>query len=173
MDDPGMSGSWEEMFAGHLREKQAGPLTCPICAQTNSFEPKGTIGGHMADNVARPEFQFGYAACGNCGYSIFFDASVTRLWFEHLEGEQTPLVTGEDRPIPIAYEDAIEAAEHSGSVDFEGRKVRVVGFNTKSSIDERNSARLTLDLGDEYLVLVGYFWGGEFMEEGRERHAKE
>jgi predicted nucleic-acid-binding Zn-ribbon protein len=173
MEDPGTSGNWEEMFAGHLREKQAGPLTCPICAQTNSFKPKGTIGGYMADNVARPEFQFGYAACGNCGYSIFFDASVTGLWFEHLGGEQTSLVTEGDKPTGITYEDAIEAAEHRGSIDFEGRKARVVGFNTKSSIDERNSARIMLDLGDEYLVLVGYFWGGELMEESRERHPKQ
>jgi hypothetical protein len=30
-----------------------------------------------------------------------------------------------------------------------------------------------LDIGEEYLVLVGRFWGEEFMEEGRERHAKE
>jgi hypothetical protein len=29
MVDPEMSGSWGEMFAGHLREKQAGPLTAP------------------------------------------------------------------------------------------------------------------------------------------------
>ena len=82
-------------------------------------------------------------------------------------------MTEQERPTRITYEDAIEAAEHSGSVDFEGLKVQVVGFNTKSSIDERNSARLTLDLGEEYLVLVGYFWGGEFMEVGRERLAKE
>lgn len=77
MEDPGMSGDWDEMLASHLREKQAGPLTCPICTRTNSFEPKGTIGGQMADDAARPEYQFGYAACGNCGYSIFFDAGVT------------------------------------------------------------------------------------------------
>ena len=31
------------------------------------------------------------------------------------------------------------------------------------------SARLDLDLGDEYVVLLGYFRGGEFIEEGRER----
>jgi hypothetical protein len=37
-------------------------LTCPICAQTDSFEAKGTIGVQMADDVAHPEFQFGYAA---------------------------------------------------------------------------------------------------------------
>jgi len=36
-----------------------------------------------------------------------------------------------------------------------------------------NSARIVLDIGDEYLVLVGYFRGNEFMEEDRERHAKE
>ena len=85
-------------------------------------------------------------------------------------------MTEEDRPTGITYEDVIEAAEaipDGGSVSFEGRYLQLVDFNTKSSIDARNSARLTLDLGDEYLVLVGYFWGGEFMEEGRERHTKE
>ena len=49
----------------------------------------------------------------------------------------------------------------------------VAGLNIKSAINERNSARITLDLGDEYLVLLGHFWGNEFMEEGRERHTKE
>lgn len=84
VEDPGMGGTWEEMFVAHIRDKQAGSLSCPICGQTNSFEPVGTIGGSMADDVARPEFQFGYAACTNCGYSIFFDAKTTGLWFEHL-----------------------------------------------------------------------------------------
>jgi hypothetical protein len=82
-------------------------------------------------------------------------------------------MTEEERLTGITYEDAKEAAQNSGSVDFQGRKVRVVGFTTKTSIDERNSARIVLDTGDEYLVLVGCFWGNEFMEERRERHAKE
>jgi hypothetical protein len=85
-------------------------------------------------------------------------------------------MTEEERPTGITYEEAVKAAEsipHGGSVSFEGRELQVVGFNTKSSIDERNSARLTLDLGDDYLVLVGYFWGGEFIEESRERRSKE
>ena len=34
---------------------------------------------------------------------------------------------------------------------------------------ELHSARLELDLGDEYLVLFGHFSGSEFMETGRER----
>jgi transposase-like protein len=67
MDDTGTSSTWEERFANHLREKQAGPLVCPICTATRSFEPKGLIG------------EFGYAACSNCGYSIFFDGNVTGL----------------------------------------------------------------------------------------------
>jgi hypothetical protein len=85
-------------------------------------------------------------------------------------------MTEQERPTGITYEDAIQAAEaipDGGSVSFEGRYLQLVDFNTKSSIDERNSARLTLDLGDEYLVLVGYFWGGEFMEQSRERRSKE
>lgn len=71
MDDPVTSSTWEERFTNHLREKQAGPLVCPICNATRSFEPKGAIG------------KFGYAACSNCGYSIFFDANVTGLGFDN------------------------------------------------------------------------------------------
>jgi hypothetical protein len=82
-------------------------------------------------------------------------------------------MTQEAKPTGITYEDAKEAAHHSASVHFEGREVRVAGLRTKTSIDERNSARIVLDIGEEYLVLVGRFWGEEFMEEGRERHAKE
>ena len=67
MDNPATSDVWQERFASHLREKQAGPLVCPICNASRSFEPKGAIG------------KFGYAACSNCGYSIFFDADVPGL----------------------------------------------------------------------------------------------
>jgi hypothetical protein len=67
MDNTGTSSTFEERIANHLREKQASPLVCPICTATRSFEPKGAVG------------EFGYAACSNCGYSIFFDASVAGL----------------------------------------------------------------------------------------------
>jgi hypothetical protein len=77
-----------------------------------------------------------------------------------------PLMTEEGRPTGIRYEDAVDAARRGGNVDFEGRKVRVVSMNTKS-------ARLLLDLGDEYLVIDGYFSGDEFIEEGRQRRSKE
>ena len=82
-------------------------------------------------------------------------------------------MTEEAKPTGITHDDAIEAARRGANVDFEGREVGVAGLNIKSAINERNSARITLDLGDEYLVLVGHFWGNEFMEEGRERHTKE
>jgi hypothetical protein len=75
----------------------------------------------------------------------------------------------EGRLTGIQYEDAVQAAKHSGNVDFEGRKVRVVSISARTGMDRPNSARLDLDLGDEYVVLLGYFRGGEFMEEGRER----
>jgi hypothetical protein len=75
----------------------------------------------------------------------------------------------EGRPTGIHYEDAQNAANHGGSVDFEGRKVRIIGFNSKTGTDEAPSAQLDLDLGDEYLVLIGYFSAGEFMETSRER----
>jgi hypothetical protein len=78
-------------------------------------------------------------------------------------------MTQEGRPTGITYEDAVEAAKHSLNVDFEGRKVRVVSISARTGMDTPYSARLDLDLGDEYLVLLGYFRGGEFIEEGRER----
>ena len=33
----------DERFSGYLESKQAGPLSCPICGQTNTFEPKGSL----------------------------------------------------------------------------------------------------------------------------------
>ena len=75
----------------------------------------------------------------------------------------------EGRPTGLQYEDAQNVANHGGSVDFEGRKVRIIGFNSKTGTDEAPSAQLDLDLGDEYLVLLGYFSAGEFMETSRER----
>jgi hypothetical protein len=78
-------------------------------------------------------------------------------------------MTEEGRPTGIRYEDALEAAKHGGNVDFEGRKVRVVSISGRTGMETPYSARLDLDLGDEYVVLLGYFRGGEFIEEGRER----
>jgi hypothetical protein len=75
----------------------------------------------------------------------------------------------EGRPTGIHYEVAQNAANHGGSVDFEGRKVRIIGFNSKTGTDEAPSAQLDLDLGEEYLVLIGYFWDCKFMETSRER----
>jgi hypothetical protein len=79
-----------------------------------------------------------------------------------------PPMEEEAKPTGITYQEAIEAAKQGGTVTFEGREARVVGFDSKSSIDEPNTSRLTLDLGDEYLVIVGHFWGGEFIEERRQ-----
>jgi hypothetical protein len=75
----------------------------------------------------------------------------------------------EERPTGIQYEDAVEAAKLGGNVDFEGRKVRVVSISARTGMETPYSARLDLDLGDEYVVLLGYFRGDEFIEEGRER----
>ena len=73
---------------------------------------------------------------------------------------------GEERPTGI-NEDEI----HYGRViDFEGRPARIAGLNTKTQIDAPYPTRLVLDVGDHYLVLVGYFRGGKPMEERRERH---
>jgi predicted nucleic-acid-binding Zn-ribbon protein len=61
-------------FSSHLEAKKAGPLVCPICNQTNTILPKGApIGETSGEPVIESEPQFAYAACTNCGYSIFFD----------------------------------------------------------------------------------------------------
>jgi hypothetical protein len=80
-----------------------------------------------------------------------------------------PLMAEEGRPTGITYVDAKDAAQHGGSVDFEGRKVQVANFGDKEQQGELHTARLVLDLGDERLELEGYFRGDEFMETGR-RH---
>ena len=62
------------LFSSHLEAKKAGPLVCPICSQTNTIVPKGApIGESSGEPVIESEPQFAYAACTNCGYSIFFD----------------------------------------------------------------------------------------------------
>jgi hypothetical protein len=55
----------------------------------------------------------------------------------------------------------------------EVRDQACVSINTKSEIHASHPARLLLDLGDEYLVIEGYFSGDEFIEEGRQRRSKE
>ena len=78
-------------------------------------------------------------------------------------------MTEEGIPTGILYEDALQAAKLGGNVDFEGRKVRVVSISARTGRHTPYSARLDLDLGDEYVVLLGYFRGNQFIEEGRER----
>jgi hypothetical protein len=80
-----------------------------------------------------------------------------------------PRMAEEGRPTGIKYEDAMGAAQRGGSVDFEGRNARVVSLHGMDEMGEMHSARLELDLGDEYLVLFGHFSGNAFMEVGRER----
>jgi predicted nucleic-acid-binding Zn-ribbon protein len=66
-------------LATHLNTKKAGPLVCPICKATESFEARGVPAGPPSDPLsptdlpASADSQFSYAACTNCGYSIFFD----------------------------------------------------------------------------------------------------
>ena len=74
----------------------------------------------------------------------------------------------EIRRTGITYEAAIGAARRGGSIDFEGRKARVVHLSQRSGRDTPHSARVELDLGDGYLALLGFFIGEEFMEEARE-----
>ncbi len=66
-------------FATHLNSKKAGPLVCPICKATESFEAKSTLVGPRTDPLASTDPQFNYAACTNCGYSIFFDTGILHL----------------------------------------------------------------------------------------------
>ena len=81
MDDT----SGRARLAAHLNSKKAGPLVCPICTATDSFEAKGVTAGPppnplssadlpaSADPLVSASPQFSYAACTECGYSIFFD----------------------------------------------------------------------------------------------------
>jgi hypothetical protein len=69
----------------------------------------------------------------------------------------------------ITYEAAMEASRHGGSIDFEGRKARVVHLSQRAGRETPHSARIELDLGDGYLTLFGFFRGEEFLEESRER----
>jgi hypothetical protein len=78
-------------------------------------------------------------------------------------------MAGGTRPTGITYEAAMGAARRGGSIDFEGRKARVVHLSQRSGRDTPHSARIELDLGDGYLALLGFFRGEEFMEEARER----
>jgi len=66
-------------LATHLNSKKAGPLVCPICKATESFEAKGTLAGPRSASVGSADPQFNYATCNNCGYSIFFDAEALNL----------------------------------------------------------------------------------------------
>ena len=78
-------------------------------------------------------------------------------------------MAGEIRPTGITYEVAMGAARRGGSIDFEGRKARVVHLSQRAGRDTPHSARIELDVGDGYLALLGFFRGEEFMEEARER----
>ena len=71
-------------------------------------------------------------------------------------------------PTGINQVDVVRAVQQGGSVSFEGHQARIVGLSDHQRIGEQNVARLELDLGNEYLVLFGFFRGGEFMETGRE-----
>ena len=73
------------------------------------------------------------------------------------------------RPTGIKYQDADDAARRGGSVDFEGRRAEVVRLNVETSMGTQHTALLDLDLGEEHIVLFGYFSGDEFMEVGRKR----
>ena len=73
------------------------------------------------------------------------------------------------RPTGIKYQDADDATRRGGSVDFEGRRAEVVRLNVETSMGTQHTALLDLDLGEEHIVLFGYFSGDEFMEVGRKR----
>jgi len=83
-------------------------------------------------------------------------------------------MTNDEKPTGIMYDDAMEAAEETaaggtGTVEFEGRRVRVAGLQNRSGVFEGPSARLTLDSEEGYFELVGYFKrDGELIETARE-----
>ena len=62
------------LFSSHLEVKKAGPLVCAITSQSKKILAKGApIAEPSGEPVIESEPQFAYAACTNCGYSIFFD----------------------------------------------------------------------------------------------------
>jgi hypothetical protein len=78
-------------------------------------------------------------------------------------------MTEEGKPTGLHYEDVVKAAASGGTVEFEGRQVRVVGLQERSGLFELPSQRITLDLGEEYLALTCYLNDDdEFMEQSRE-----
>jgi hypothetical protein len=78
-------------------------------------------------------------------------------------------MTEEGRPTGLHYEDVVKAATSSGTVEFEGRQVRVVALQERSGLFELPSQRITLDLGEEYLALICYLNDDdEFMETSRD-----
>ena len=59
-------------------------------------------------------------------------------------------MTEEGRSTGKSYEDALEAAQRGGNVDFEGRKVLVVSISGRTGMPTPYSARLDLGApGDE------------------------
>ena len=81
MEDTSMAAR----LAAHLNSKKAGPLVCPICKATESFEARGDSAGPRSDPLASTDVaasveplasadpRFTHATCTECGYSIFFD----------------------------------------------------------------------------------------------------
>jgi predicted nucleic-acid-binding Zn-ribbon protein len=60
-------------LAAHLNSKKAGPLVCPICKATESFEARGNAAGPRSEPLTSIDPRFTHATCTECGYSIFFD----------------------------------------------------------------------------------------------------
>jgi len=67
----------DEGFSAYLESKQAGPLSCPICGQTNTFEPRGNLAATRAYPlcILSPSIQL------RCMHQLrilyFFDAQTT------------------------------------------------------------------------------------------------
>src|SRR5215216_4508183 len=91
-----------DLFSSHLEAKKSGPLVCPICNQPNTIVAKGApIGESSGEPIIESEPQYAYAACTNCGYSIFFDTDYlprTRLYVNDTDNtekvNQHPLYEG-------------------------------------------------------------------------------
>ncbi len=74
----------------------------------------------------------------------------------------------EGRPTRISY---VDANHHGAVVAFEGVRAEVVHPSHQSGVFTSPFAHLELAVGDERLVLRGYFRNDEFMEVERERLA--
>ena len=152
MDDPGTSGTWEEMLASHLREKQAGPLVCPVCTQNQQLRPERNYRGADGRRGRPPRVPVRIRSERQLRVLDLLRRQRDRALVRTLGRRTHSSYDRRGKPTGITRKAAEDAARRGGTVDFEGRHARVVRLNVKSSIGAPHSVVLVLDLGDEHLA---------------------